>query len=402
MRDLGAEAMTHLEQLCVRIGPRPIGSRGNQAAAEYIAGVFEASGLQVAEQEIPCPAWDHGKTRLELAGHTLDAAANTFSPPCDLCAPTVVMGTLAELEAADLTGRIGVLYGDLTKGTGLSTRNGIHYPEHDRQIMETLERKAPLAVVTVRSTAQSTVRLIRDWEFPIPSVSVPPETGLTLLQQSDRQLSLRIESQRSAGRFRNVTACAAGDGGERIVLCAHFDTMTDTPGAIDNGSGVAIMLTLAEALVERAFPLGLEYLALNGEESGGLGDAAYLRQKGDTLAGMLAVINVDGVGGRVAANSITMLGESPAFRDQVAELHKGYPGVVWVDPWYASDHTAYFSRGVPCIAFNFVGVAELCHGPGDTVEWISPRKLGEVASLTADIVEGLQNRSAAWCRGEGS
>ncbi len=50
------KAMSHLRRLCVEIGPRPIGSKGNQAAANYIQSVFEARGLDVEMQEFPCPA----------------------------------------------------------------------------------------------------------------------------------------------------------------------------------------------------------------------------------------------------------------------------------------------------------------------------------------------------------
>ena len=398
MRDVETEAMKHLEYLCLKIGPRPVGSEGNQAAADYIKGVFEASGLEVEVQEIPCPAWEHRYTRLELDGERLDAAANAFSPSCDVVAPVVAVGTVAELEAADLSGRIGVMVGDLTKGTGLSARRGFYFPERDQRIMQLLEQKRPVALITVHSKTHCLERLIRDWEFPIPSATVPAEVGLTLLGHSDPKLHLRIESHRSSGRFGNVVATKAGDKQERIVMCAHFDTTMDTPGAIDNGSGVAVLLTLATALARRKLPLGLEWIALNGEENGGLGDAEYLRRREETLAQVLAVINVDGVGGRVGTNSITMLGGSPAFRDQVSELHKGYPGVAWVDPWYESDHTAYFSRGVPCVALGSIGVANICHRPSDTIEWLSPAKLGEVVSLITGIVEGLQDKSAGWCR----
>ncbi len=74
-------AMSHLRRFCVEIGPRPIGSKGNQAAANYIQSVFEACGLDVERQEFPCPAWEHKDTCLELDGERLTAAANAFSPP---------------------------------------------------------------------------------------------------------------------------------------------------------------------------------------------------------------------------------------------------------------------------------------------------------------------------------
>ena len=51
--------MRYLRRLCVEFGPRPIGSLGNQAAAECIQHVFPAAGLDVEIQRWPCPAWEH-------------------------------------------------------------------------------------------------------------------------------------------------------------------------------------------------------------------------------------------------------------------------------------------------------------------------------------------------------
>jgi aminopeptidase YwaD len=189
----------------------------------------------------------------------------------------------------------------------------------------------------------------------------------------------------------------AGKRAERLVLLAHLDTMHNTPGAIDNAAGVAVLLALAEGIATCDLSLGLEWIVVNGEENGGLGDAEYLRRRRDSLAQVLAVINVDGVGGVLGVNSLTVMEASQALREQIAQVHQRYPGVVWVDPWYESDHSAFLSRGVPCIPLSSVGVANN-HLPSDTVEWISQAKLGEVVALITDIVHSLQGRSPAWCR----
>jgi aminopeptidase YwaD len=178
-------AMKHLEHLCVEIGPRPVGSKGNQAAADYIQSVFEASGLEVEAQAFACPTWGEGGTRLELDGRRLDAAANVFSPSCDVTAPGVIISTMTELEIARLGGRIGVMHGDLTK-SGLSARNGIYFPERDQKIMQLLEEKKPAALITIHPKIGRFERLIVDSEFPIPSATVPAEVGLTLLRRGDR------------------------------------------------------------------------------------------------------------------------------------------------------------------------------------------------------------------------
>jgi aminopeptidase YwaD len=390
-------AMKHLEHLCVEIGPRPVGSKANQAATDYIQSVFEASGLEVEMQEFACPTWGEGGTRLELDGRRLDAAANVFSPPCDVTAPSVIIGTMTELEMARLAGRIGVMHGDLTK-SGLSARNGIYFPERDQKIMQLLEEKKPAALITINPKIGRFERLIVDSEFPIPSATVPAEVGLTLLRRGDRVLHLKINSHRSPGQACNVVGRKAGTRPERIVLCAHFDTKLGTPGAFDNGAGVAILLASAQSLAQRDLATGIEWVAFNGEEMGGLGDVEYWRQREGEAGQMLGVINVDGAGQYLGAHSITMLGGTQSLQDQVSKLHKAYPGVVWVDPWYESNHSAFYWRGVPSIAISSSGGANVDHLPADTIEWISPAKLGEVVSLITDVVESLQDKSPDWCR----
>jgi aminopeptidase YwaD len=407
--ELGRSAFRHLEHLCLEIGPRPVGSTSNLAAADYIQGVLRDCGLDVALQEFACPLWHERQTHLELDGEDLTCGqppqsivtANDFSPPCDITAPTVALGTVAELKEADLSGRIGVLYGELTKGTGIGARSAVYYPEENQQIIQLLEQKGPAALITVHAKVASLERLIRDPEFAIPSATVPAKVGLLLLQHSGRTLHLQIDSHRAPSQFANVLASRAGRRPERIVLLAHFDTVNSTPGAVDNGSGVAVLLALAESLSRKDLSASLEWILVNGEENGGLGDAAYLREREDTLNQILAVINLDGVGQRVGANTVTVMGASQSLQDQVRNVHRRYSGVVWADPWYESDHGAFLWRGVPCIPCTSVGVANIGHLPADTLEWISTAKLGEVAALVTEVIQVLQDKSPRWCREPG-
>jgi aminopeptidase YwaD len=391
-------AMRHLARLCVEIGPRPVGSRENQAAAEAIRSAFEACALDVEMQGFACPLWEEASTRLEAGGESLTAAANSFSAPCDVTAPALALGTLDELKAADLEGQIGVLHGDLTKDHGFGARSAFYCPDNHRQIVQLLEAKRPAALVTVHSTPGSLERLMRDWEFPIPSATVPAEAGRALLEFGRRSVHLRIESRQSPSQFHNVVARKAGARPERVLLLAHFDTMANTPGAFDNASGIAVLLALAERLASADLGIGIEWLAVNGEEVGGLGDAAYLLQREHELDQVLAAINLDGVGQRLGVTSVTAMGGSQAFEERVRQVRGRYPGTVWVDPWYESDHTAFLQQGVPCIPLTSVGAANTAHLPSDTLEWISPAKLSEAALLVTDLLESLRGESPDWCR----
>jgi aminopeptidase YwaD len=397
LADLQAELTTHLNRLCVEIGPRPIGSPGDRAAADYIQGIFRGAGLDVEAQKFDCPAWEHQTTRLTLDGEDLEAAANAFSPPCDVVAPSVAVGTVSELEAADLEGRIGILYGDLTK-TPLSPKSWFLKSERDDHVIRLLEGKNPAALITVQSRPGDLERVIADWEFRIPSAAVPARVGLALLRGGAPTLHLRIQSREAPGHTCNVVARQAGQDQTRIVLCAHYDTTIDTAGALDNAAGVAVLLALAQRLSQRELKYGLEWIAFSGHEYLPLGDDEYLRRSRDQLEEILVAINFDAVGQYLGANSIAMFASSQVFQDQVVKITKRYPGVVWVDPWPQSNHSTFSMRGVPAIALSSEGRIRLDHLRADSVEWVSPAKLEEAVSLVIAIVESLQDKPLEWTR----
>jgi aminopeptidase YwaD len=388
----------HVRQLSGSIGPRPIGSAGNQAAAVYIGEVLRSAGLDVEEQEFACPVWEHEETVLETGGVRVEAAANVYSPACDVAAPTVAVGTVAELETADIAGRLCILAGDLSSAP-LTPKGYANYTsERDERIVALLEEKRPAAVITVNLRPGCFTSLIEDWHLPFASATVAAEGGLALLRDLGRPSRLRIAAGSRPSRSANVVGRRRGVRPERVVLCAHYDTKVGTPGALDNAAGVAVVLAVAEALAERGLQAGLECIAFSDHEYYGLGNAEYLRRNGHELPGILAVINLDGVGYRLGTNTVAIMANSADFRTQVDDLMKGLPGAMWTDPWPQSDHSVFAYRGVPSIAVTSIGATHLSHRPVDTVDWVGPEKLAEAAGLAIGIVEGLQDRSPEWTR----
>jgi aminopeptidase YwaD len=221
--------MEHLSHLSETIGPRPTGSPANQAAADYVRAVLEGCDLSVERQEFPFPSWEHRNTSLRLGGAPLDAEANSFSPSCDVAGVPVILATVGELEAADLTGRVAVLHGDLAREQ-FATKGAIYVPERDRAIITLLEQKAPAALITVSPDLAPVHSLIQDWAFPLPSATVPADAGLALLRRRGEQIHLRIDTRTTPGHASNIIATRPGDRNGRIVVCAHYDTYPKTPG----------------------------------------------------------------------------------------------------------------------------------------------------------------------------
>ena len=396
---LGDTALRHVQYLSDTVGPRPVGSAANQRAAAYLQAELARLGGAVTTQCLEVPNWEPVATTLEGGGRSWPAAASLFSPDCAVTAPAVAVCTLAELRAAELAGRIALLHGELCAGTGLSARRGIYFPERDGQIMDLLEAKRPAAVLAVHSRPGSVETLFHDWLFPLPSATVPAEAGRALLEITT-PLRLHITARRGPARSLNVIGRWPGARPERVVCLAHFDSVNAAPGAGDNAAGVGCLLAAAEALAaRRERPVGVELLAVNGEEVGGPGDVTYLEQVGEAgLADILAVINVDGVGGAVGCHTLMTLGASTELQARVAEVGARFPGVAPVEPWYASDHTAFAMRGVPAVAVSSQGVSELMHTPADTAAWLSPAKLDEVAQLVLALWEALADFSPAAAR----
>jgi len=202
---------------------------------------------------------------------------------------------------------------------------------------------------------------------------------------------LRIEARRYPAVARNIVARKRAPGADqRVVLCAHFDTKINTPGATDNGASVAALLTLAEKIAGRDWPFDLEFIAFNGEEYLPIGDDEYLRRAGETLDQILLAINMDGCGSTLGTTSIAVFSTTEEFESQMDQLILKYPGVVKVEPWPESNHSTFSFRGVPALAISSIGARNIAHTPQDRLEMVSPARMLEATQLVLDIASSLK------------
>ena len=101
-----------------------------------------------------------------------------------------------------------------------------------------------------------------------------------------------------------------------ILIGAHYDAVAGTPGADDNGTGVAVLLELARSLAAEPAKYPVRIVAFDMEEYGLLGSAQYaedLKQQRQPLRLML---------------SLEMLGycdSTPGSQSYPAQLERFYP-----------------------------------------------------------------------------
>ena len=297
--------------------------------------------------------------------------------------------TLAELEATELEGKLAVLYGDLVRHP-LPPKAWPYKADEDARVVDLLEEKKPAAVLTVQSRPGEIERLIEDWEFHLPSATVAADVGALLLARAGEMARVRIDSRRSNGITANVVGRLPGLLRRQIVLCAHYDTKVDTPGAGDNASGVATMLALAEQFCRSEQPFSLEFVAFTNEEYLPLGDDEYLRRRGDTIDQIAAVLNFDAVGLRCGPNTVAGFNLPAEMQGVVEGALSHFPSIAWTEPWPESNHSTFAMRGVPCLAFTAArNETPHYHLRSDTLDTIDRDRLDEIVRLGGKLVEGL-------------
>lgn len=400
MHDLIPSIAAHIHQLSQAIGPRPSASPGGHRAAEYIAGQMRQFGLDVELQSFACPAWTCEAAEITLDGHPVEVLANAYSPACDLTAAVVPAATLAELDEkrAEIGGRIVLIYGDLTR-TPIAPKSWFLKEERDERIIQLLEQEQPAAVLTVQAQPGSTNRLIEDWEFTLPSATLPSESALFVLNHLDRPAHLRLKTSQQPGTTANVVGRRLGQRPETVVLCAHYDTKIGTPGTCDNATGVAALLALAEYYAGSQPETGLEFVAFTNEEYLPIGDETYLACVGeDHLQQVVLAVNFDGLGHILDANSLAIFASSEEFQATVNGISCAFPALQWVEPWPESNHSTFAWRGVPSLAVSSRAATHYAHQREDTIRWVSPARVAEAVSFTTRIIDAVQAQPLAWLR----
>jgi len=154
---------------------------------------------------------------------------------------------------------------------------------------------------------------------------------------------------------------------EYVIYSAHWDHLGRDPklqgdqiynGAIDNASGCASLLEIAEAFTKLPTPpkRSILFLSVTAEEKNLLGSKYYATNPLYPLNKTLANINMDGVNQWGRTKDVTMVGDdNSTLVDLLRETAKEQGRVVNPDPepekgfYYRSDHFEFAKQGVPAL-----------------------------------------------------
>jgi Zn-dependent M28 family amino/carboxypeptidase len=196
------------------------------------------------------------------------------------------------------------------------------------------------------------------------------------------QASFTIANEVREIQSRNVIAKLEGASrpDEYIIYTAHWDHLGKNDampgdniynGALDNASGTATMLEIAEAFTQLPEPptRSILFLAVTAEERGLLGTKYYAENPLYPLAKTVANVNMDGINQWGRTEDLVVIGlgnselddvlaEAAATQDRRlvadAEPEKGF--------YYRSDHFEFAKQGVPALytdaGTTFIGQPE--------------------------------------------
>jgi len=389
-----------LIELCVRIGDRHVGSKRNQRAAAYAAERLTSMGLTVTQPEFKCIDWEYGDIILTAGGMPFQASIGPYSLPCDIHSKFVTASSVNELESKSFSGKIAVLHGDLCQEQ-LAPKNFVFYnPDHHKQIISLLEQKNPLAIVSITGRnpevagAVYPFPLIEDGDFNIPVANLTIEEGEKLLLQEEAEMHLRIDSTRIPSTGCNVLAKKSGQIDDRLVFCAHIDTKKGTPGAIDNGGGVVILLALAGLLQDYSGKYTIELLINNGEDYYAYpGGMQYLAENIDTFHQIAAAINADGVGLKGSRTTYCSFNASDILNRIISNVFQDSRKFIERDPWYQSDHMLFAMNGRPAVALTTEDFdnawANIAHTAKDTIDLADIDILADTAVALRELIDEL-------------
>ena len=154
---------------------------------------------------------------------------------------------------------------------------------------------------------------------------------------------------------------------EYVIYTAHWDHLGKDPkkqgdqiynGAIDNASGCAVLLEIAEAYTKLKTPplRTILFLAVTAEEKGLLGAKYYAASPLYPLSRTLADINMDGINQWGKTRDIVVIGLGNSTLDDVLEKQAAARNrAIQPDPepekgsFYRSDHFEFAKQGVPAL-----------------------------------------------------
>jgi hypothetical protein len=219
--------------------------------------------------------------------------------------------------------------------------------------------------------------------------------------------------------IRNLTGVLPGHDNTEVLLSAHYDTVTGSPGAADDAAGCAVVLAAVADLGRTPLRHTVRVVLFDGEEQELAGSRAWVEDlETAERERILANLNVDVVGWEGSRGSV--LHTFPVARGKkwvltpawlvyavLAATEGGDRPLSAIDPWlsvpgqlvmrssrsrFIADSDSLLVVGIPSVLLSdasFSSVDPAYHQPGDRAERLDRTRLEEWSRTLAATVRRL-------------
>ena len=195
----------------------------------------------------------------------------------------------------------------------------------------------------------------------------------------------------------NVIGCISGLKKKSIIISAHYDHLgmmgkAIFPGANDNASGVAMLLSLANFFSDKSPKYNLVFIAFGAEEVGILGSKYYVENPLFPLDDIKFVLNLDIMGtGDEGITVVNGLLHKKQFK-QLTSINKKqeYLSKIKIRGRAAnSDHYWFSQLGIPSFFIYTMGGIKAYHDVYDRSETLPMSEFNDLFHLLIDFIEAI-------------
>lgn len=392
----------HMHVLCSAISERRVGGEGNRLATDFVKNEFRESGWTTDETLLEVMDWRTTGTSLKCGTESFEVSSSPYSKGCIVSGELVPVNTVEELEKADISGKIVFLHGQIASGQ-IMPKNFVFYnPEEHQKIISTLEKGNPKAIISATGRDSAVAGgvypfpMFEDGDFDIPSVYMKDTEGEKLLACSGQIVTLESGAVRIPETAFNVIARKEGRTKKRIAVTAHIDAKIGTPGAIDNATGVVVLLLLSELLKDLKGEYGVELVAFNGEDYYAVpGQMKYIEQNQGRFEEIMLNINIDGAGYKEGHSCFSAFNLPDYIREKLDTIISKHQNIVEGKPWVQGDHSIFIQYGCPAIAvssewfIDHMDNQDITHTSKDNLGIVNYERIPECALAIRDLIVSL-------------
>ena len=400
-------------------GTRFAGTPGEVLARNFIIEELDDYGFEVTCEPFTHLGWKRGSAKLEVISpikRELVTISLAGGPSTDIDGLSGELINVGNGTPGEFSNKKRDIKDNIVLSTSLSPRGQCNPPRqcHRRTKYGRAVEFGAKAFIFMNSQPgmlPQTGSLRQNILGEIPAVTVPYEEGILLQRLLDKgkvKVNISVQNESFDNKTSNIVVEIPGKHDDEIIIIgAHYDCHDDSPGALDNGTGITTLLELSRIFSKSnaKFEKTIRFIFFGVEEIGCVGSSFYVLEHMREHSNIHLMINLDSPGAK-GGKTFDVAGFDDVY-EYIQKISKdiSYP-MKQSGPAFGADQVPFFLRGIPTAMmrksespglFSYQGSLNFedrgwGHTPGDTPDKIMPAQINEGAIIAGRVLNRAANQ----------